>query len=238
MRLLIDIGNTLCKAVTAKENSFSAVSSFPFSINKIENLLKNENIQKIAFSTVRNHNKDELSFFDKYKMHRVRNFKIFPFINKYQTPETLGDDRLAAVCGAFALSKKKNAMLIIQAGTAFTFDYINTSNEYLGGAISPGVDIRFKALHNFTDNLPLIEKTTNYNAIGTSTKDSISSGVMMGCLAEIKYRIDLFRNQYPEGEIFITGGYASYFVNSLKNDIFAAENLVLHGLNYLLNLNS
>ncbi len=238
MRLLIDIGNTLCKVALAEEKSISEALSFPFSVQKIEALLEKEDVQKIAFSTVKSHSPEETKFFTKSGMTGVKDFAHFPFINKYESKETLGDDRIAAVCGAYSMRKKSGAMLIIQAGTAFTFDYLNENNEYLGGAISPGIELRFKALHNFTGNLPLIEKTINFDAIGTSTKDSISGGVMMGSLAEIQYRIDLFHNQFPEGEIFITGGNASYFVSSLKNDIFAAENLVLHGLNYLLNLNS
>lgn len=237
MELLIDIGNTLCKATFFNEGKWAMIKPAPFSLNYIENLLQEKEIKKIAFASVKKHSIEELDFFQKNKMIRITEFEKLPVLNKYSSKETLGDDRLAAVYGAYKYSKNKNAMLVIQAGTAFTFDYINDKNEYLGGAISPGPDLRFKALHNFTDNLPLIEKTTNYDVIGTSTNDSISYGVMMGSLAEIQFRIDLFLNQFPEGEVFLTGGNSSYFVNSLKNDIFASENLVLHGLNYLLNLN-
>jgi type III pantothenate kinase len=238
MNLLIDIGNTLCKAAFFGNDEWTETIPAPYSIEFIKNLLKKPDINKIAYASVRNHSQQELDFFASSKMIRISNFTKFPITNKYSDKNTLGDDRLSAVCGAFSLQKSNGAMLVIQAGTAFTFDYVNGSNEYLGGAISPGPDLRFKALHNFTDKLPLIEKTKNFDAIGTTTKDSISGGVMMGSLAEIQFRIDLFKKENPKGSIFLSGGNASYFVNSLKSDIFATENLVLHGLNYLLNLNS
>ena len=238
MHLVFDIGNTLCKAAFFNNNKIVEKYSAAYSIQFIAEMIVSNPDTKRLYSTVISHNSADICYFTENMILSMNQLSHLPIKIKYKTPETLGEDRLAAICGARFLSDKKAEMLVVQVGTAFTFDYVNKNNEYLGGAISPGLDLRLKSLHNFTGKLPLLEKIKEFENIGNSTKGSIISGVMNGSLAEIQYRIDLFKKENPEGEIFLSGGDSSYFVNSLKSDIFAAENLVLFGLNYLLNLNA
>jgi len=159
-----------------------------------------------------------------------------PVENLYHTPETLGKDRLAGVIGANARYPGRN-ILVIDAGTAITFDFINSEKEYLGGAISPGIDLRFKALNEFTGRLPLIGRKIPKDLIGQSTEESILSGVMNGILAETDNIIHSYRLKYPDLLVIVTGGDGPYFVNKLKSNIFALPNLVLEGLNVILDWN-
>jgi type III pantothenate kinase len=124
--------------------------------------------------------------------------------------------------------------MVINAGTCITYDLVNCENEYLGGAISPGTTIRFKALHTFTDKLPLIENSMPPTIVGKTTQECILSGVMNGALAEMDGMIDFFRSQYPDLKIILSGGDAKYFDNRLKNSTFAFPNIVLNGLNIIL----
>jgi type III pantothenate kinase len=159
-----------------------------------------------------------------------------PLINEYETPETLGKDRLAAAVGAAFLQPESNR-LIIDAGTAITFDVITDDNRYLGGNISPGAGIRFRALHDFTGKLPLVTETTPDFLLGKNTTDAILAGVMQGILQEMQGYITLFRQKYPDLSVFLTGRGSIPFVAQLKNPIFAELNLVSIGLNRILTYN-
>lgn len=158
-----------------------------------------------------------------------------PINNKYGSASTLGSDRLAASIGAFELYPDKN-VLVIDAGTCIKYNFTNTANDYLGGAISPGLKMRFKALHDYTSRLPLLELDDTYNAlIGTTTQSSILSGVMNGSVAEVDGFIELYKEQYPDLICVITGGDSEHLAKRLKNSIFTHQNLVLKGLNHILN---
>ena len=159
-----------------------------------------------------------------------------PINNNYSTPETLGEDRLAAVVAANYLFPKNNC-LVIQAGTCITFEFIDQQKNYLGGAISPGIDMRLKALDTFTAKLPLIERKENIDLIGTTTKSSILSGVMNGILEEVEGIITRYQNLYPGLMVVLSGGDMNYFDKRLKNNIFALPNIVLTGLNIILDYN-
>ena len=159
-----------------------------------------------------------------------------PITNVYQTPQTLGKDRLAAVIGAFSL-KPNTDILVIDIGTAITYDFIDASAVYHGGNISPGVDLRLKALHHLTDRLPLVDFEIPTNFLGNSTLTAIQSGVFYGISLEVNGYIDHLLLNYPKLSVFLTGGYAVYFDNQLKNRIFADKNLVLIGLNRILHYN-
>ncbi|HBH47264.1 MAG TPA: type III pantothenate kinase [Bacteroidales bacterium] len=159
-----------------------------------------------------------------------------PFKNKYATPETLGLDRLAAIAGANALYKKEN-VLVIDAGTAITFDFINKKEEYLGGNISPGMDIRFKALNHYTEKLPLVKASGSITAIGDSTFSAIENGVVNGIIFEMEGMIETMRRNYTNLTVLLTGGDAHFFDNKLKKTIFVVQNLVSIGLNTILNYN-
>ncbi len=171
-----------------------------------------------------------------------------PIINKYKTPETLGKDRLAAVVAANALYRGKD-VLVIDAGTAITYDFINKNKEYLGGSISPGLSIRLKALNTFTGRLPLVElqnfNETNslnselliQNLTGNDTQDSILSGVVNGVFFEISGFINKYKEYYPDINVIITGGDAIYFDKNVKSNIFVVPNLVAYGLKLILQYN-
>ncbi len=159
-----------------------------------------------------------------------------PLINRYKTPETLGKDRLALAVGAVTKFPGEN-ILAIDAGTTITYEFITNNNEYLGGAISPGIKMRFKALNNFTGKLPLITEIETDHLIGHDTKTSIQSGVLNGVIKEIDGIIDEYKNRFGALKVLVTGGDYIYFVKKLKNSIFATPNLVLEGLNKILIFN-
>jgi len=156
-----------------------------------------------------------------------------PLTVDYQTPQTLGMDRLAAAVGA-AAQKPNTPLLIVDMGTAITIDYVSAKGVYEGGNISPGVELRFKSLNQFTDQLPLINEQGDVPHLGYNTETAIRSGVVEGIVREIDSYIDEYKKKYNIFT-FLTGGYAFYFESKLKNTIFADENLVLKGLNEILN---
>ena len=159
-----------------------------------------------------------------------------PIANRYSTPETLGKDRLAAAVGATVLFPGASC-LIIDAGTAITYDYVKNGTEYLGGNISPGIDIRFKSLHDFTSRLPLITDPHPTETFGLSTVEALSNGVINGVLYEIEGYIERFEKKNVNSHIILTGGSSIYLSKKLKNTIFAEPNLVTIGLNRILNYN-
>ena len=155
---------------------------------------------------------------------------------RYATPETLGVDRLAAVCGALQLFPGQPC-LVIDVGTCINYEVLDGDAVYWGGIISPGVNMRFKAMHTFTARLPLIEPVDGTPLIGNSTQTCMQSGVMNGILEEIRGITSQLRLKYPSIRVILCGGDASLFENQLKDSIFAAPELVLRGLNRILNHN-
>jgi type III pantothenate kinase len=161
---------------------------------------------------------------------------LVPVNIQYQTPKTLGKDRLAAVVGANYLKPREN-ILIIDAGTAITYELLEAAGVYLGGNISPGMTTRFKALNNCTSRLPFIQEEEDIPQIGYNTKTAIQAGVVNGIVYEMDGCIEDLRQKYPDLLVFLTGGHSFYFERRLKNTIFADINLVLTGLNRILEYN-
>ena len=159
-----------------------------------------------------------------------------PIRNLYQTPETLGKDRVAAAAGAHALYPGQN-VLSIDAGTCITYDFLTKEGEYLGGGISPGIHMRFKAMNSFTGRLPLVEPADFDRLIGRTTEESLLSGVINGICEEMKGIIYRYIEQYKQVTVVITGGDHEFLYNKLKINIFAVPNLVLLGLNEILDHN-
>lgn len=160
----------------------------------------------------------------------------FPITLKYGTAKTLGTDRIACAVGAAKLFPKQN-VLTFQAGTCLVADFVNDNEEYLGGSIAPGLNLRFRALHEGTHRLPLIAPENIDFLIGDTTQNSILSGVINGMAAEIEGLSARYSELYPDLKVVLTGGDSSILLNSLKNRIFAAQNLVLYGLFEILNFN-
>jgi len=156
-----------------------------------------------------------------------------PFKNCYETPQSLGSDRLALVAGA--LSKfPEESVLVVDVGTCMTFDFIDAQASYQGGAISPGLNMRLKALHLQTGKLPLVDLEKPKDLIGKSTKASILSGVVNGMINELDGTIDAYKLRYPEMKIVLTGGDITFFDNKLKNSIFVDADILLNGMYFIL----
>jgi type III pantothenate kinase len=161
-----------------------------------------------------------------------------PLINRYRTPETLGYDRIAAAVGAYTIYPESN-VLVIDAGTAITYDIVTAKGEFQGGNISPGLAIRFKSLNKYTNRLPHLERPEKVPPlVGSSTGEAIQSGVVNGILFEIDGFIATISKEYPNLQVVLTGGDAKYFVGKLKSSIFVDLNLNLIGLNRILEHNA
>ena len=160
-----------------------------------------------------------------------------PFRIAYRTPDTLGADRLAAVAAACMLQPSRD-LLVIDSGTAITYDLVTSDGLYVGGNISPGIEMRLKALHQFTGKLPLVDKEGNRVVIGDTTESAIREGVLQGISYEIEGYINCYMQKYPHLLVFLTGGGVNFLDNRTKSRTFADGLLVLKGLNRILILNN
>ncbi len=239
MNLIIDTGNTRTKLALFQGREMVAFSSFEGIDEKniIQFCESNSFIKNAILSSVKEYSPEIDAYLQqRYTTFLFGQFTSVPVVNKYCTPETLGKDRLAGVVGARQLIPA-NDILVIDAGTAITYDFVTASGEYLGGSISPGIAMRYKALNTYTDRLPLLEFYGDAKLIGDDTSSSIFSGVLNGTVAEMEGIIQQYRNLYPDVKIIITGGDHNYFDKRLKIKTFAAPNLVLEGLNLILDFN-
>jgi type III pantothenate kinase len=159
-----------------------------------------------------------------------------PISNNYHTPKTLGKDRLAAAVGAHFLFPGRNIM-VIDAGSCITYELVSKEGAYEGGAISPGLSLRARALNKFTDFLPVVDYTDYAGLIGKDTLSCLKSGILNGAKGEINAFIQAYRNDYKDLKLVLTGGDAKYFEKSINSDIFVSSNLVLIGLNHILDFN-
>jgi len=204
-------------------------------------MLKDEHPQlnKVILSSVKDRDIELIEFlssnFDFFL--ELDHLTSFPLENLYETPETLGKDRLAAAVGANELFPDQN-LLVIDAGTAITYDLVTETNQYLGGNISPGLQMRFKALNQFTGKLPLISASDDIQMFGKNTTDAIRAGVQNGMIYEISQTIDIFNRNYQNLQIIMTGGDCDFFDKKLNYSIFVNFNLTLIGLNRILEHNA
>jgi len=204
-------------------------------------MLKDEHPQltKVILSSVKSQDEELNAFlvsnFEEYI--KLGTETLIPIQNLYETPETLGKDRLAAAVGANELFPDQN-LLIIDAGTAITYDLVSEKNEFIGGNISPGLSMRFRALNQFTGKLPLLEYNDDFQVIGRNTNDAIRAGVQNGILYEISHTIDLFNRNYQNLQIIMTGGDSNFFAGKLNYSIFVHFNITLIGLNRILEYNA
>jgi len=242
VNLVIDLGNTRAKLALFEGKVLKEQFSFEprISLAQLQKVFKSHTgINKTIVSSVINHSKDISNFLSNHTQHILfdSNTKI-PVQNKYASPETLGKDRLAAAIGAYSMYKN-TTVLIIDAGTCIKTDVVTAKGEYLGGSISPGINMRFKALNQFTDKLPVLNIDKNYHSLtGNNTNESILSGVQNGAVYEVKGFIDGYLKQYPDIKIVLTGGDAAFFELELKNHIFVCPELVLIGLNEIVEFNA
>ncbi|MCF6214031.1 MAG: type III pantothenate kinase [Flavobacteriaceae bacterium] len=239
MNLSIDIGNSNVKIAVFRTNKVEKVffSEKENLLIKLRDIKVKYTIKAAILSTVSVINPD---IFDEiYKLFPTKILDInlkFPFQIKYKTKETLGVDRLALVAAAVSNYPKKN-VLIIDAGTCITYDFKTKGEIYLGGAIAPGILMRYKALHNQTANLPLLIPKHPKNNIGNSTQQSIHNGVCKGVIYEIEGVISQYMTVYPNLTVVLTGGDTNFLSEMLKSSIFANPNFLFEGLNHILNHN-
>ncbi len=238
MNLVIDIGNTLSKVAIFDEDNLLKHRFYHAITRKcIDNLIAENPGVNRAIIALTGKSKTTLTTY----IHKTFDTTIvlnettsIPITNLYKTPETLGPDRIANACGANHISPNTN-ILVIDAGTAITFDYMSQNNEFLGGNISPGIHLRFKALAANTSKLPLLEKDDTYPDIGANTKEAVLAGVLNGIVFETERYMNHFIDSQPGGKIFLTGGNAKFLEKRIKNRIFVVPELSLIGLNYILN---
>jgi type III pantothenate kinase len=241
MNFIIDIGNTNTKiALYEGDEKVISLAAKHFSWDKILSTFapQHEKVEKAIVSTVKNTPEFiiDLATLGIPYVHVLSYRSKVPFRNEYETPETLGTDRIAALSGA-VLKFPGEEILIIDAGSAITYDYLS-GNSFKGGNISPGLSMRFKALHRFTGRLPLVTTTEIYISPGKNTFDAISSGVINGVIFEINEYIRAFQEQHGECKIILTGGDSGYLKSRIGYQTIYMPDIVIDGLNNILNHNA
>jgi type III pantothenate kinase len=234
MNLAIDIGNSAIKFGVFKGDKLSSSGIIVDSdFSKLKEILATNEIAHIIYSAVAEIPADLKTILSNFSnVSALETETPLPLKNMYLSPETLGKDRLANACGAMTLFPGKDA-LVIDVGTCLKFDFVRWDGSYLGGAISPGMRMRFKSLNEQTAQLPLILPQLEPRMVGRNTEESILSGVMNGMMAEINEIIWQYKKLYPSLMVILTGGDSNFFLNQFKSRIFAAPQLTLMGLNYI-----
>ncbi|MCK9413794.1 MAG: type III pantothenate kinase [Prolixibacteraceae bacterium] len=240
MNLVVDIGNSRTKlAIFLKKELIDSWTVDELKIGRLEEIKKNyPDLRRAILSSVSTTDPEVISYLKSgFSYFLELNYLTpVPINNQYKSPQTLGLDRLAAAIGARELFPGKD-LLVIDAGTAVTLDLIESNGTFLGGNISPGLQSRFRALHEFTRNLPLIAEKGEYLEIGQTSEEAIRSGVINGMVFEMDGSIDLFRKKRPGLQPLLTGGDALFFERRLKNAIFVKFEITLIGLNRILEYN-
>ncbi len=236
MNFVLDLGNTRAKAALFEGRTLTRSFLLESPAQDVKKIVaEHPDIKRSIISSVISHTKEITNVLQNktLSVDFDSNTRL-PFKITYSTPETLGKDRIAAVAGAMAMYPGK-ALLVIDAGTCMKYNFVNIKGEFEGGAISPGLDMRFRALNVFTDRLPHLSYEKDFSdVIGSSTKGSILSGVQQGLVFELEGYVKRFKDKNKEGIVVGTGGNLSFLEDGLKNGIFAAPELILNGLNEIL----
>lgn len=237
MNLAVDIGNTRIKAALFEQGQLLKVHH-ALTEKELLNLVQEASPNYTILSSVKEENhliKAEIERFS--QLFVLKSGMSLPFQNLYETPDTLGVDRIAAVSGALALYPK-TACLVIDLGTCITLDFIDAKARYWGGNISPGLQMRFEAMHKFTDKLPYIQdylhNTGEISYTGKSTRGAMLSGVIYGMVHEIEGAVRFYHQKTGNFNTILTGGDALFFETKIKEPIFVTQNLTLIGLNGIL----
>ncbi|MCC7050759.1 MAG: type III pantothenate kinase [Bacteroidia bacterium] len=228
--LVIDSGNTRVKYGVFIDNALTSCGVFTH--NELVEFIKLHSFDNILFSSVSNWK--AINIPNNAKVIELSSQTPLPIAIHYQTPQTLGTDRIAAAVGAAAFYKS-TPVLNIDTGTCIKYNYITNDACFLGGAISPGITMRYQALQHFTNRLPLLKPNYSYKQlVGQNTNDSLHSGVIMGVLAEIEQIVKQYKIIAPDLKIIVSGGDTDFLAEHFKNRIFAQPNLVLYGLHEIL----
>jgi type III pantothenate kinase len=229
--LCFDFGNTRLKAALFVDSALEELIVLKDdSTNSVKSLIDQFQPQKTILSSVINHDSEiENLFSSKTKFHKLSHLSKLPFTTPVSKPETIGADRLALAAAAVYFYPGKNN-LVIGLGTCITYNFINKSNEFVGGAISPGMEMRLKSLNHYTAKLPLLKADWNAPLIGYDTNTNILSGVVIGMAKEIDGFVDEYENKFGNFNSLLTGGDTGILASHLKKKIFADPELIFKGL--------
>ncbi len=239
MNLTIDIGNTRVKTGVFRGHKMLFNDSQPLQNFKkgIVKIVDNYAIKYAIISSVGDLKEEDFKFLsDLVEIHFLTYKTKVQFINKYKTPASLGVDRIALVSASVDQFPNTN-VLVFDVGSCITYDFVNDQKEYFGGAISPGIQMRYKALNTFTENLPKLSAASEIPALGNTTDNAIHLGVLQGVICEIEGVIELFKAQKQKLTIVLTGGDTIFLAKNIKSTIFANPNFLLEGLNSILTYN-
>jgi len=239
MNLIVDIGNTSTKLAVFNGREKLSISRInELSCEELEKELSGFKIKRAIVSSVKKLPPfiSDLFFSNIPFVHVLSHKSKLPFKIEYETPETLGPDRIAAVAGAFSLFPRSE-ILIIDAGTALTYEFLS-SGIYRGGNISPGINMRFKALNKFTEKLPLVSSSDNYTFPGLNTIDAITAGVITGVTYEINEYIRTFKKNNTDFKVLLAGGDSEFLKDKIDYQITYMPDIVIDGLNYILEYNA
>ena len=237
-RLVIDFGNTLTKiAVFSNDEEIFFISTRHLTTGDLEKVRQaHAPVFAIAAGVVDMPHAARQYLNQNFRFTEFTHLTSVPIQNLYKTPETLGLDRLAVAVYAGVVFAG-TPCLVIDAGTCVTWDFVDAHSCYRGGGIAPGLTMRYRALHTFTERLPLVTGQNFEGLAGTTTQESIQAGVALGIVAEMEGIIRRFVLDHPNLKVLISGGDRNFFAKKLKSNIFAIPNLVLRGLNIILDFN-
>lgn len=236
MILLADFGNTRVKMAVPLDGEMQIVYSGPVLLDDIRKSVAQYDISGGMWCAVCAVPDTVTAWMQELGMAELTHKTAVPLENAYQTPQTLGMDRLAAAVGAWSM-KPGNNILVVDAGTAITLDLVSARGVYMGGNISPGINLRLKALHEYTGALPLVEAEGKTPAFGYNTQTAVRSGVVRGVRNELLGYIKAMEPEYPSLLIFLTGGDTDFFDIRGKKTIFAVPDLVFRGMARILEFN-
>jgi type III pantothenate kinase len=229
--LCFDFGNTRLKCAVFSAGKFNEEILLDNDNEEtIESIIQKYKPEKSILSSVINHNPAMENLLQhSTHFHKLNHLSKIPVTTPVGKPDTIGADRLALVVAAVSIFPEKNN-LVIGLGSAITYNFVNKKHEFLGGGISPGMEMRFKALHTFTAKLPLVKPEWNFPLVGYDTKTNILSGVIIGMAKEIDGTVDAYLEKYNNFNVLLSGGDIHYFADRLKNKIFADPYLIYKGL--------
>jgi len=238
LNLVVDIGNTLIKAAIYDYGELKYLKKYTkLKVSDIKLIAKKYPFENTIVSSVRKKHPYFVQHLqDNYHLLILSHKTKVPVRVDYKTPKTLGLDRLAAVVGAVHVYPGKK-VLVIDIGTCMTYDYVDDRNVYHGGNISPGIELRLRAMHEFTSSLPLVKRKQHEEMLGKSTVHAMQNGAVLGIKLEIDHFIKSLTKKYGRLIVILTGGDAIYFGDWVESKIFVSPNLVLEGLNHILEYN-
>lgn len=236
MNLILDFGNTRIKTALFKGAGLIENRVFDSENELLANVDAFAGVKNCIIGSVTNqHQQTSKILSTKFNTLVFTASTPIPIKNLYKSALTLGSDRIAASVGSWSLYPDQN-VLTIDAGTCIKYNFVNSDNEYLGGAISPGIPMRLKAMHHYTQALPLPEVDKHYDKlIGQSTQESLLSGALIASACEVDAMIDRYHNNYQNLVVVITGGDGDYLCKQVKSRFFAHQSILLQGLNTILN---